>query len=37
MAHLTPHRHRQLDFFVADILDAAPKDDWQAWNTRYSP
>lgn len=27
MAHLTPHRHRQLDFFVADILDAAPKDD----------
>lgn len=27
MAHLTPYRHRQLDFFVADILDAAPKDD----------
>lgn len=25
--HLTPRRHRQLDFFVADILDAAPKDD----------
>ncbi|MEF3193635.1 MAG: replication initiator protein A [Halothiobacillaceae bacterium] len=24
---LVPHRHRQLDFFVADILDAAPKDD----------
>ena len=22
-----PRRHRQLDFFVADILDAAPKDD----------
>ena len=27
MAHLSPYRHRQLDFFVADILDAAPKDD----------
>lgn len=27
MAHLSPSRHRQLDFFVADILDAAPKDD----------
>jgi len=25
--HLSPYRHRQLDFFVADILDAAPKDD----------
>lgn len=25
--HLMPRRHRQLDFFVADILDAAPKDD----------
>lgn len=24
---LAPNRHRQLDFFVADILDAAPKDD----------
>ena len=27
MTHLVPTRHRQLDFFVADILDAAPKDD----------
>jgi plasmid replication initiation protein len=27
MTHLSPYRHRQLDFFVADILDAAPKDD----------
>lgn len=27
MAYLVPNRHRQLDFFVADILDAAPKDD----------
>jgi len=26
VAHLVPHRH-QRDFFVADILDAAPKDD----------
>lgn len=25
-AHLVPHRH-QRDFFIADILDAAPKDD----------
>ena len=25
--HLQPARHRQGDFFVADILDAAPKDD----------
>lgn len=25
--HLMPRRHRQLDFFVVDILDAAPKDD----------
>ncbi|KXW57054.1 replication initiator protein A [Ferrovum myxofaciens] len=27
MAHLVPSRHRQLDFFVADILDTVPKDD----------
>lgn len=27
MPHLTPDRHRQHDFFIADILDAAPKDD----------
>lgn len=27
MAHLVPKRHQQLDFFIADILDAAPKDD----------
>ena len=26
-AHLQPIRHPQKDFFVADILDAAPKDD----------
>lgn len=26
-AHLAPERHRQGDFFVADILDASPKDD----------
>ena len=26
-AHLLPDRHPQKDFFVADILDAAPKDD----------
>ncbi|MGF6858181.1 replication initiator protein A [Paraburkholderia sp. CI3] len=25
--HLIPDRHEQHDFFVADILDAAPKDD----------
>lgn len=25
--HLAPERHQQGDFFVADILDAAPKDD----------
>ena len=24
---LLPDRHRQLDFFVCDILDANPKDD----------
>lgn len=27
MSHLFPARHLQGDFFVADILDAAPKDD----------
>lgn len=27
MSHLTPDRHPQIDFFVADLLDAAPKDD----------
>ncbi|ECJ4050456.1 plasmid replication initiator-like protein [Salmonella enterica subsp. enterica] len=27
MTHLSPDRTRQGDFFVADILDAAPKDD----------
>ncbi len=26
-SHLVPHRHRQLDFFVADILDTVPKGD----------
>jgi plasmid replication initiation protein len=26
-SHLHPDRHAQRDFFVADILDAAPKDD----------
>lgn len=26
-SRLAPHRHRQCDFFVADILDASPKDD----------
>ncbi|MFN3636826.1 MAG: replication initiator protein A, partial [Rhizobium rhizophilum] len=26
-SHLVPLRHRQGDFFVADILDAVPKDD----------
>jgi plasmid replication initiation protein len=26
-AHLVPHRHRQRDFFIADILDAIPKGD----------
>lgn len=25
--HLTPERHKQGDFFVADTLDASPKDD----------
>lgn len=25
--HLVPQRHQQMDFFVADILDAAPKGD----------
>lgn len=25
--HLVPQRHKQMDFFVADILDAAPKGD----------
>ncbi|WP_198926078.1 hypothetical protein [Acidithiobacillus thiooxidans] len=25
--HLRPDRHIQRDFFIADILDAAPKDD----------
>lgn len=25
--HLSPERHKQGDFFIADILDAAPKDD----------
>jgi len=27
MTHLSPDRHRQRDFFIADILDASPKDD----------
>ena len=27
MNHLTPIKHVQPDFFVADILDAMPKDD----------
>lgn len=27
LGHLVPVKHPQLDFFVADILDAAPKDD----------
>lgn len=27
MSHLNPDRHPQIDFFVADLLDAAPKDD----------
>lgn len=27
MSHLTPIKHMQPDFFVADILDAMPKDD----------
>ena len=27
MPHLTPDRHRQGDFFIADILDAVPKND----------
>lgn len=27
MSHLTPDRHRQGDFFVADLLDLSPKDD----------
>ena len=27
MSHLRPDRHPQHDFFVADILDASPKDD----------
>lgn len=27
MSHLRPERHPQLDFFVADILDAHPRDD----------
>lgn len=26
-SHLAPDRHRQMDFFVADIFDASPKDD----------
>ena len=26
-SHLVPHRHRQGDFFIADILDALPKGD----------
>ncbi len=26
-SHLAPHRHRQGDFFIADILDAIPKGD----------
>lgn len=26
-SHLVPHRHRQGDFFIADILDAIPKGD----------
>ena len=26
-SHLVPYRHRQGDFFIADILDAIPKDD----------
>lgn len=26
-SHLVPHRHRQKDFFIADILDAIPKGD----------
>ena len=26
-SHLAPDRHPQRDFFVADILDAVPKDD----------
>jgi plasmid replication initiation protein len=26
-SHLLPHRHRQGDFFIADILDAIPKGD----------
>jgi len=25
--HLRPDRHRQRDFFIADVLDAVPKDD----------
>ena len=25
--HLSPDRHPQRDFFIADILNAAPKDD----------
>ena len=27
MSHLRPDRHSQRDFFVADLLDASPKDD----------
>lgn len=27
MSHLSRERHPQQDFFVADILDAAPKED----------
>jgi plasmid replication initiation protein len=27
IGHLVPQRHHQMDFFVADILDAAPKGD----------
>jgi plasmid replication initiation protein len=27
MNHLTPERHPQQDFFIADIMDAAPKSD----------
>jgi hypothetical protein len=34
--HLTPRRHHQLTFFMADMLDAMPKDDMASIDTPCS-
>ena len=35
-AHLLPDRHPVGDFFIADVLDWALKDDGIRWNTQRS-